>query len=148
MNPVSTYNPYDEFFNRVHYNAMNDVNNMDQMNDISDIKTDETNETNETNISYETTYTDMDEQTDETFNIVRSINFNECMNYEQNLNSNDFDLLAYCVSCSICLENYELTDSASFTNVCRLRCSHYYHTSCIDVWLLSHSTCPLCRVQI
>lgn len=43
--------------------------------------------------------------------------------------------------CAVCLCEFESDD--------RLRllpnCSHAFHTHCIDAWLLSHSTCPLCR---
>ncbi|CAM0943772.1 unnamed protein product [Alopecurus aequalis] len=43
--------------------------------------------------------------------------------------------------CAVCL--CELDDDD------RLRllpkCSHAFHVECIDTWLLSHSTCPLCR---
>ena len=43
--------------------------------------------------------------------------------------------------CAVCL--------CEFADDDRLRllpkCSHAFHTECIDTWLLSHSTCPLCR---
>ena len=43
--------------------------------------------------------------------------------------------------CAVCL--------SQFTNEDQLRllpaCSHAFHMNCIDTWLLSNSTCPLCR---
>jgi hypothetical protein len=43
--------------------------------------------------------------------------------------------------CAVCLCEFSPDD--------RLRllpqCSHAFHLECIDTWLLSHSTCPLCR---
>lgn len=43
--------------------------------------------------------------------------------------------------CAVCL--------CEFTDKDKLRllptCSHAFHISCIDTWLLSNSTCPLCR---
>ncbi|KAM0920802.1 hypothetical protein ACQ4PT_007283 [Festuca glaucescens] len=43
--------------------------------------------------------------------------------------------------CAVCL--------CEFADDDRLRllpkCSHAFHVECIDTWLLSHSTCPLCR---
>ncbi|KAJ1268665.1 hypothetical protein BS78_07G152000 [Paspalum vaginatum] len=43
--------------------------------------------------------------------------------------------------CAVCL--------CEFADDDRLRllpkCSHAFHVDCIDTWLLSHSTCPLCR---
>lgn len=41
--------------------------------------------------------------------------------------------------CAICLS--ELADGV---RVRRLRCSHGFHSSCVDVWLQKRSTCPLC----
>ncbi|EOA22644.1 hypothetical protein CARUB_v10003314mg [Capsella rubella] len=45
------------------------------------------------------------------------------------------------VECAICLSDFEDQE--------RLRwlppCSHTFHANCIDVWLSSRSTCPVCR---
>ncbi|XP_015693603.2 RING-H2 finger protein ATL39-like [Oryza brachyantha] len=27
-------------------------------------------------------------------------------------------------------------------------CKHLYHVECIDMWLASHATCPLCRTEV
>ncbi|KAK1304936.1 E3 ubiquitin-protein ligase ATL4 [Acorus calamus] len=46
--------------------------------------------------------------------------------------------------CAVCLSTFEAED--------RLRllpsCGHAFHSQCIDAWLRSASTCPLCRSQI
>ncbi|PWN23615.1 hypothetical protein BCV69DRAFT_4810 [Microstroma glucosiphilum] len=46
--------------------------------------------------------------------------------------------------CPICVESFEEGDLLRI-----LPCAgrHHYHASCIDVWLLSHSVCPLCRTD-
>ncbi|KAH7550050.1 hypothetical protein ACOSP7_024835 [Xanthoceras sorbifolium] len=43
--------------------------------------------------------------------------------------------------CCICLEEFKEGDE------CRVRskCNHIYHKPCIDMWLLRHKHCPLCR---
>lgn len=48
------------------------------------------------------------------------------------------------VECAVCLS--ELGDG----EVGRLlpECKHGFHVDCIDMWLLCHSTCPLCRVAV
>ncbi|EOA20998.1 hypothetical protein CARUB_v10001332mg [Capsella rubella] len=48
------------------------------------------------------------------------------------------------VECAICLSEFEDQE--------RLRwlppCSHTFHANCIDVWLASRSTCPVCRANM
>lgn len=46
--------------------------------------------------------------------------------------------------CPICVESFEEGDLLRI-----LPCAgrHHYHATCIDVWLLSHSVCPLCRTD-
>ena len=43
-------------------------------------------------------------------------------------------------SCSICIANLNKTDLVSL-----LFCKHLFHTVCIEEWLNSNNTCPLCR---
>ena len=43
--------------------------------------------------------------------------------------------------CPICWE--KIND-----NKITLKCSHSYHTNCIDTWLLKNDTCPYCRCKI
>ncbi len=42
--------------------------------------------------------------------------------------------------CSICLVDFNYGDQ-----VRDLPCKHFFHLSCVDSWLRSESTCPLCR---
>lgn len=43
--------------------------------------------------------------------------------------------------CAVCLCEFECEDKLRLLP----KCSHAFHMECIDTWLLSHSTCPLCR---
>lgn len=43
--------------------------------------------------------------------------------------------------CAVCLCEFEGDDNLRLLP----KCSHAFHMECIDTWLLSHSTCPLCR---
>ncbi|PKA49423.1 RING-H2 finger protein ATL13 [Apostasia shenzhenica] len=43
--------------------------------------------------------------------------------------------------CAVCLCEFEEDDKLRLLP----KCSHAFHIDCIDTWLLSHSTCPLCR---
>uniref|UniRef100_A0A0E0K646 RING-type E3 ubiquitin transferase n=1 Tax=Oryza punctata TaxID=4537 RepID=A0A0E0K646_ORYPU len=43
--------------------------------------------------------------------------------------------------CAVCLCEFADDDQLRLLP----KCSHAFHLECIDTWLLSHSTCPLCR---
>jgi len=45
--------------------------------------------------------------------------------------------------CAVCHENYTVQP---FVKV--LQCGHAYHTRCIDTWLMSNLSCPLCRGDV
>jgi E3 ubiquitin-protein ligase RNF115/126 len=42
--------------------------------------------------------------------------------------------------CTICLDNVELG-----MEVTVLPCTHWFHFSCIEAWLIQNNTCPHCR---
>ncbi|XP_028754562.1 RING-H2 finger protein ATL51-like [Neltuma alba] len=46
--------------------------------------------------------------------------------------------------CSVCLSEFKDDDSIKLLP----KCSHAFHIPCIDTWLKSHSSCPLCRASI
>lgn len=46
--------------------------------------------------------------------------------------------------CAVCLCEFESDDKLRWLP----KCSHAFHMECIDTWLLSHSTCPLCRASL
>ncbi|XP_027348088.1 E3 ubiquitin-protein ligase Os04g0590900-like [Abrus precatorius] len=46
--------------------------------------------------------------------------------------------------CSICLSGFQENESVRLLPKCR----HAFHLPCIDTWLKSHSSCPLCRASI
>ncbi|KAL5769109.1 hypothetical protein ACOSQ2_015892 [Xanthoceras sorbifolium] len=48
------------------------------------------------------------------------------------------------LECAVCLTRFEPTE------VLRLlpKCKHAFHVECVDTWLDSHSTCPLCRNRV
>eukprot|EP00924_Labyrinthula_sp_SR-Ha-C_P015957 augustus_masked-scaffold_4-processed-gene-14.56-mRNA-1 protein AED:0.43 eAED:0.43 QI:0/-1/0/1/-1/1/1/0/547 len=47
------------------------------------------------------------------------------------------------LSCCICL--CELNDG----DICRiLDCNHIYHPNCVDIWLKSNNSCPLCKEEV
>lgn len=43
--------------------------------------------------------------------------------------------------CPICIENLQET-------AVRLPCDHYFHKSCVNEWLFTHNTCPVCRKNL
>ncbi|KNA16519.1 hypothetical protein SOVF_088460 [Spinacia oleracea] len=46
--------------------------------------------------------------------------------------------------CSICLAEYHKEDVLRILPYC----GHYFHIKCIDIWLLQHCTCPVCRISL
>lgn len=46
--------------------------------------------------------------------------------------------------CSVCLGDYEAEDRLQQVPAC----GHTFHMGCIDHWLATHTTCPLCRVSL
>jgi len=48
------------------------------------------------------------------------------------------------LECAVCLEKFEDEESLRLLP----KCSHVFHTECIDEWFKSHSTCPLCRTSL
>ncbi|PIA43564.1 hypothetical protein AQUCO_01900155v1 [Aquilegia coerulea] len=45
------------------------------------------------------------------------------------------------IDCSVCLSEFEEKESVKVIPYC----GHLFHTVCIDTWLLSNVSCPLCR---
>jgi hypothetical protein len=45
--------------------------------------------------------------------------------------------------CSICLDTMDMGNECVVTP-----CEHYFHSGCIQPWLLEHNSCPLCRQNI
>ncbi|KAL6012278.1 hypothetical protein ACLOJK_002756 [Asimina triloba] len=43
--------------------------------------------------------------------------------------------------CAVCLTEFHTDDKLRLLT----KCCHAFHLDCIDTWLMSHSTCPLCR---
>ncbi|RCV06864.1 hypothetical protein SETIT_1G197600v2 [Setaria italica] len=46
--------------------------------------------------------------------------------------------------CAVCLAELEDGEAARFLP----RCGHGFHAECVDMWLASHTTCPLCRLTV
>ncbi|XP_029780120.1 E3 ubiquitin-protein ligase RNF133 [Suricata suricatta] len=46
-------------------------------------------------------------------------------------------------SCVVCFDVYKPNDTVRV-----LTCKHFFHKNCIDPWILSHGTCPVCKCDI
>ncbi|XP_076940092.1 RING-H2 finger protein ATL38-like [Bidens hawaiensis] len=46
--------------------------------------------------------------------------------------------------CIVCLSDYHADDTLRIFP----SCGHFFHSSCIDIWLQQHCTCPVCRVSL
>ncbi|XP_072019809.1 uncharacterized protein [Amphiura filiformis] len=47
------------------------------------------------------------------------------------------------LNCAICHVEYELSEKLS-----KLPCSHFFHPTCITIWLKKSATCPVCRFKL
>ncbi|KAK4488629.1 hypothetical protein RD792_004398 [Penstemon davidsonii] len=45
--------------------------------------------------------------------------------------------------CTVCLSEFEPNEQLRF-----LPCSHVFHAECVDSWLLTSRTCPLCMSAV
>ncbi|KAK8485681.1 hypothetical protein V6N11_038002 [Hibiscus sabdariffa] len=48
------------------------------------------------------------------------------------------------LECAVCLNEFEDHETLRLIPIC----SHVFHPDCIDAWLSSHSTCPVCRANL
>ncbi|GKU91569.1 hypothetical protein SLEP1_g5429 [Rubroshorea leprosula] len=46
--------------------------------------------------------------------------------------------------CTVCLSEYQHEDTLRILPYC----GHFFHVTCIDIWLQQHSTCPVCRISL
>ncbi|XP_055822212.1 RING-H2 finger protein ATL29-like [Solanum dulcamara] len=56
----------------------------------------------------------------------------------------DYRKETYGLECAICLVEFD--DDSMLRLV--TSCNHVYHQDCIDLWLESHKTCPVCRANL
>ncbi|XP_020219501.1 RING-H2 finger protein ATL11 [Cajanus cajan] len=48
------------------------------------------------------------------------------------------------LECAVCLNEFEEDETLRLIP----KCSHVFHADCIDAWLATHSTCPVCRANL
>ncbi|XP_075488121.1 E3 ubiquitin-protein ligase ATL31-like [Primulina tabacum] len=48
------------------------------------------------------------------------------------------------LECAVCLNEFEEKETLRLIP----KCDHVFHTECIDTWLESHVTCPVCRANL
>ncbi|KAG4997518.1 hypothetical protein AAZX31_10G147300 [Glycine max] len=48
------------------------------------------------------------------------------------------------LECAVCLNEFEDTETLRLIP----KCDHVFHPECIDEWLASHTTCPVCRANL
>ncbi|GLJ38377.1 hypothetical protein SUGI_0781480 [Cryptomeria japonica] len=48
------------------------------------------------------------------------------------------------LECAVCLSEFEENEKLRVLP----SCNHGFHTECIDMWLHSHTSCPLCRTTV
>ncbi|KAK9282794.1 hypothetical protein L1049_011015 [Liquidambar formosana] len=58
--------------------------------------------------------------------------------------SDEFFSSAEGAQCTVCLTEYHEEDILRILPFC----GHYFHVTCIDIWLQQHPTCPVCRISL
>ncbi|CAI9273155.1 unnamed protein product [Lactuca saligna] len=58
--------------------------------------------------------------------------------------SDPFFSCAKDAQCIVCLSEYHADDTLRILPFC----GHFFHSSCIDIWLQQNCTCPVCRVSL
>ncbi|KAI3976839.1 hypothetical protein MKX01_008697 [Papaver californicum] len=48
------------------------------------------------------------------------------------------------LECAVCLSEFDDDDVIRLITMC----NHSFHSECIDLWLASHTTCPVCRLNL
>ncbi|CAN1345765.1 Putative RING-H2 finger protein ATL36 [Linum perenne] len=48
------------------------------------------------------------------------------------------------LECAVCISEFEDAETLRLIPAC----SHVFHIDCIDSWLVSHVTCPVCRADL
>lgn len=48
------------------------------------------------------------------------------------------------LECAVCLSEFDDYDTLRLLP----KCDHVFHPDCIDAWLASHATCPVCRAKL
>ncbi|PON46866.1 Zinc finger transcription factor [Parasponia andersonii] len=48
------------------------------------------------------------------------------------------------LECAVCLNEFQDNETLRLIP----KCDHVFHPDCIDAWLVSHSTCPVCRANL
>ncbi|XP_028806168.1 E3 ubiquitin-protein ligase ATL6-like [Neltuma alba] len=51
---------------------------------------------------------------------------------------------AAALECAVCLSEFDQQDTLRLLP----KCNHVFHPQCIDAWLASHVTCPVCRSRL
>ncbi|KAL8257905.1 hypothetical protein R6Q59_029946 [Mikania micrantha] len=59
-------------------------------------------------------------------------------------NHNVFDSSGNAICCSICLQDFEVGNSAGIFP----KCEHKFHQECISQWLHTRNSCPVCRTTV